>query len=257
MADENGPVTLKEIIDERNEEEDEKGHPEHQPAQEVSGPDIEKPDLDEDTGSILTASPDSLFDREDSDGFPQIPTSPGDGEEGDGGAIVLPPGATGGGGGDDVVNVDFSSMEEVLNSIDEDVSDDSTRELLAKMLQTQRVGVQAQANILSTLIDLLEVERPFRSVAVSGINTIDQSEEGQSIPVVPQSDNTNIPTRILIIRASQSNSDPIAFGDDEVKPDDGFLLSPGTSISLEMSLANLTLWMGGTAGDEVELLGLM
>lgn len=108
---------------------------------------------------------------------------------------------------------------------------------------------------LATLFDISDYVEPLRNITVSGVNSIEDANEPE--PVVPRSDEENVPTRILFIRADPQNTSEIAFGDDEVEPNSGFVLDNGETIFLEMDLRRQVLWMSSdTEGQSVQLMGV-
>lgn len=103
---------------------------------------------------------------------------------------------------------------------------------------------------------ILQNAKPFQLVTVSGINEVENANNPE--PVVPNSDETQIPTRELMIKSSRSNSEKIWFGDDETTPNSGFSLSPGEGTSVEIDLREQQLYMASTeAAQVVELLGVV
>lgn len=123
--------------------------------------------------------------------------------------------------------------------------------------ETGLLQVIAQTLIeqLNVQIDVANAVEPPTAITVSGTNAIDQAEEAEL--VVPQSDSSNIPTRTLFIRNDINNSSSIFFGDDEVQPQDGFVLVVGEWISIPFDLRQNQLWMASEEADQVvQLLGV-
>lgn len=163
----------------------------------------------------------------------------------------------------DQLGVDLSDLQETL--IDEaqtnlDLDDASQLlQLIASFLQTQNqlLGVIANTNVsqLENIIAISNDVKPATLISVSGREVIDDPDTSQ--PVVPESDTTDIPTNTLFIRADENNSTPIAIGDDDVDPDDGFILKPGEAQEVSIDLRDEQLFMASeTDGDAVRLLGL-
>jgi len=219
----------------------------------------------DDVETFLQALPDNINSRDEVD-EPGI-TPPGQREEVIG-RLELPDGL-------DLQEAIFnigeglSDVDDILENISGDLGNLNQRQLLQVIAQAQRGNLQANRTLatiqlqqsqtmvdqLQSLFDILTSVEPLFSITVSGTNTIDQA--GVPQPAVPDSNNISIPTRRLIIKSSDSNNDDIAFGDDEVNPASGFLLSPGENISLPMDLRETALWMASnTVGEKIEILGV-
>ena len=109
---------------------------------------------------------------------------------------------------------------------------------------------------LEVLLDIADSVDSFDTITVSGTNAIDNANESEV--VVPESDNEVIPTRQLMIRSDTDNTNKIYFGDDEVRPNSGFVLLPGEMIVVEVDLRGEELHMAsGEAGEQVQLLGVI
>lgn len=118
--------------------------------------------------------------------------------------------------------------------------------------------VIARVNIaqLSAMFDIADAVEPLTSITVSGVNAIDNADAEE--PVVPESDDEEIPTRTLFMRASEDNTDKIYIGDDKVEPDSGLVLGPGEFYVAETDLRAEELYMAsGTAGVTIQLLGMV
>jgi hypothetical protein len=90
---------------------------------------------------------------------------------------------------------------------------------------------------------------------VSGTNAV--SVPNNAEPVIPESDQQMVPTRTIFIRANRNNDEPIAFGDDGVAPQSGFVLESGESITIDLDLREAQLWMASEErGQQVHLLGM-
>lgn len=170
---------------------------------------------------------------------------------------------------DDFINAvrqdfDFGQVAQDINAaLGANLSELDNRGLLVVIAQSVRslaavAGQQALVNIdqLEAQYDLLTALEPHRGITVSGVNSIQQS--GVVQPVVPESERITIPTRTLMMKASNSNTEPIAFGDDDVEPANGFILTPGENIVISIDLRAVNLFMASdNSGDEVQLLGLI
>jgi hypothetical protein len=109
--------------------------------------------------------------------------------------------------------------------------------------------------MLDAVFNILGSLEPFSRITVSGTNEIQNVDTAE--PVVPDSDNIEIPTRLLMVKSSDTNTDEIAFGDDETEPSSGFVLAPGESISINVDLRDEALFMASeSTGQVVELLGM-
>lgn len=158
-------------------------------------------------------------------------------------------------------NLNLDEISENINNIDLDgMGQNGLLQVIAQMqinnFQLFQAMLNTQVSTLSSTIDIADAVEPPRAITVSGVNSI--SNAGQAEPLVPQSNNTEILTRQLFIRADENNSSEIYIGDDEVSPDEGFMLKPGESWELPIDLRDDAYWMAGDeAGDSVQLLGVV
>lgn len=151
-----------------------------------------------------------------------------------------------------------------------DINAQGTQALLRTLIRIQKQEISPKltnitsfteviANVqgaqLSTLLEIQEAVEPPSLITVSGTNPINNT--GSPQVVIPSSDEADIPTKKLIIRADPDNDAKIAFGDDQVSPASGFILRPGGSIVLPINTAEDQLYMAGDAGDQVQLIGLV
>jgi hypothetical protein len=132
-------------------------------------------------------------------------------------------------------------------------------QILISLIQSQNsvLGVIANTQVsqLQNLVTVAQNISPNTLVTVTGREVISQSGEPQLI--IPQSDQTDIPTRELYVRADSQNTSNIAIGDDAVDPDDGFFLKPGEYERIGVDFREQQLYMASEeAGDAVRLLGL-
>lgn len=233
------PVTLEEVEEERNKEKHREGHTEGQAAIETFGDGRAETleEVFETVETFLTIGP------------PQFIGVPEDEREQIVGRL---------GEGLQQVDISVQSLEEILQN--------NQKEILARILQEQvntsliiRLGVQTQILQLQALFDILGSVEPFGRIVLSGTNQIESDEVDNAVPVVEDADEIDIPrTRLILIKAGDDNNGSIAFGDNDVDPDDGFILDAGENFHLAFNMAEDTLWMAGdSAGDTVEILGVV
>jgi len=248
MSESSDSVTYDEAVEEDNQTQDVGGHVDDFLSQQEWDESTPLQDLEsqfDDVGSFLETLPDGI-----NVGGVDIPTP----RQPD---LV---------GGIDLSEID--DLEDVLNEIAGDITQLGVD--LGDLGQTGLLEVQARAlraialltlqqsqislQSLQAQFDILSAVEPVSAITVSGRNSIDQA--GVPQPVVPQSNNTQIPTKSVYIRNSQDNNEPIAFGDDEINPDNGFILNPGESLDYPIDIRNAVLYMASSEqGAEVELLG--
>lgn len=163
----------------------------------------------------------------------------------------------------DELGISLADLQEQLQQEQQANLDlqDSTQllQLIASFLQTQNqlLGVVANTSVtqLENLISIANDVRPATLVTVSGREIIDDADVPQ--PVIPDSDKTDIPTKTVFIRADPDNDNPIVIGDDEVDPNDGFILQPGEAQEVRIDFRDDQLFMAADeAGEAVRLLGL-
>lgn len=153
------------------------------------------------------------------------------------------------------INVPDIQMPDLENLEDIPFEELSDLQLLGIIAQMSKVTSQLQVTQLKTLIDIANAVEPNTNITVSGTNTIDDANTTQ--PVVPESDNQNIPTRKLIMKASTDNNKKIYIGDDDVKPDSGFVLDAGDTREISTDLRGEELYMASEeAGQEIQLMGV-
>lgn len=117
------------------------------------------------------------------------------------------------------------------------------------------VQARAMITMVAALFDVADAVEPMSTITVSGTNAIRVAYNAE--PVIPESDQQMVPTRTIFIRSDRDNGEPIAFGDDAVSPQSGFVLESGESITIELDLRNTQLWMASEeAGQQVHLLGM-
>lgn len=212
--------------------------------------------------TIVQDTPDNIF------GVDQ-----GSGPAGGLGGEVFPPGGGGGQLGDiegilrginreaGDVNVDFPDInvpagdaEELLNTI---------ASIMIRSVQVQTVMLsimRAEAQLLGRAnqnLDSIDFNlRPYSAITVSGTNSIEEADSPEL--VVPDSEDTEVPTRTLFVRASTSNKADIFIGDDEVAPSSGYRLGKGEGERIDVNLVDEQLYMASrNAGQSVELLGVI
>lgn len=128
---------------------------------------------------------------------------------------------------------------------------------LSRLDQRGLLEIQARVMIssLAALFDIADAVEPVSTVTVSGSNAISVAYNAE--PVIPESDQQMVPTRTIFVRADRNNDEPIAFGDDGVSPESGFILESGESITIDLDLRETQLWMASDeSGQEVHLLGM-
>lgn len=117
------------------------------------------------------------------------------------------------------------------------------------------VQARAMITMLTAMFDVADAVEPMSTVTVSGTNAISVPYNPE--PVIPESDRQMVPTRTIFIRADRNNGEPIAFGDDGVAPQSGFILESGESITIDLDLRNTQIWMAADErGQQVHLLGM-
>lgn len=158
----------------------------------------------------------------------------------------------------------LGELDGILAELRDDLeSATSTNDFLNNIAQSnlfisERLGVLAstQVEMLEGIFDLVNYISPFDQLTVSGTNEIEDA--GTAEPVVPESDNTNIPTKALFIKADADNKDTIAIGDDETDPQVGWVLHPNEHLILNMDLRQEIVYMASDTEDQVvELLGFI
>lgn len=252
MSESSNSVTYEEAVQDENEREDGAGNPGgfFEKMEWDEGTDLEDlSDRFEDVGSFLETLPEGInvggsespIDRDPVQENPFL------------GAI-------------DIEGIE--NLQQLIQNIDSDIEDvagnlgdlgqtallqaqvKTLRSMLTLMLQRSQSDVVR----LEALFDILSAVEPLSNITVSGRNAIEQA--GVPQPVVPQSDNTLIFTKTLYIRSSVSNNQDIAFGDDEVSPQNGFVLKPGEYINYPIDLRNGVLYMASQEdGATVQILG--
>lgn len=260
------PVTYKEKTDERNIREDEEGHPEDfiartevEGLQEFSLLELLSRDFD----TYLESSPDELFGAEIDVPSIQQPSGRQDVLSNLGITEIISQLQQ----GDDVpLPTPSLASDEILGllgRINQDVGEMGQTELLQNIALGNRAismlllqNNQSQVAQLQAMYDILTSVEPYRAITVSGVHEFDNANE--VTPVVPESDDRQIPTRMLIIKASDSNNDTIAIGNDDITPSNGWVLDRGDWLSLSVDLRGDALFMvGEDANDQVELLGVV
>jgi len=179
---------------------------------------------------------------------------------------------------EDALGVNFSDVAATVKAVEDaikeeterDLSGLSSRELQVRLVE--RVGLLLQDNIqrtkvsqvmaegmlqnVSATVSILENVRPYTNITVSGKTEIESAGEAQA--VIPEAENTEIPTRTLFIRADPDNNDKIYFGDDKVQPEEGYVLTPGEAINIDVDFRNDSLWCASdTKGEQLMLIGVV
>lgn len=163
---------------------------------------------------------------------------------------------------ENATGVDLGSLASAIEGIaNEDLSGATRTQILANMAKslqaitkTSILSVRTQIEQQAALLTILENVSPASTITVSGIVNIEEPETPQ--PVVPDSDDKEIPTRQLIVKAHPNNSDPIYFGDSEVEPEAGFILERGEVQTIDLSLKKNALYMAAEdTGNSVSVIG--
>lgn len=160
-------------------------------------------------------------------------------------------------------NIDIDNLLSGINLDEITPGEGALIRLLSAMLQLQTNQFQL-LNILTRLqlatsvgiADLIDVVSPVSDITISGTNTISIADNPE--PVVPQSDEEDIPTKLLVLKADSRNTDTIAIGDDEVSPNAGYILERGDTLMLETDLRGEELYMSSAEADQaVHILGMI
>jgi len=121
------------------------------------------------------------------------------------------------------------------------------------LLRVIASAVTAQTRSLFNIEDFL---RPFTQITVSGTNAIENA--GASQPVIPESDDIDIPTRTVFVRAAKENTAPIYIGDENVSGDDGLSLYKGEGQTFNVNVGQVVPYMVSPEdGQVVEVLGVI
>lgn len=165
---------------------------------------------------------------------------------------------------EDQFGVDLGSISQEIQNLTEVSLEELGQEGLLRVIaragvlatQLMSVGMSTQVSKLEALLSIATAVEPGRLITVTGRNVIEQADTPE--PVIPQSNNTDVPTRTVWIRADPQNQNNIAFGDDEIDPEDGFYLTPGESIVWELDFREDQLYMASEeSGDAVRILGMI
>lgn len=163
----------------------------------------------------------------------------------------------------ETIGAGLGAVDQTINELfDFELESLSRNDLLVVIAESMRNNLLMnkllveQSNVqLSLLNDIANGVLPNTAVTVSGTNSIDDANAAQ--PIIPDSKNQDVPTRVLWVRASPGNNDDIFIGDDSVDPDDGFVLRPGESTQIEVDFRSQLLYMAsGTEDQVVQLLGV-
>lgn len=161
----------------------------------------------------------------------------------------------------DLGNIDFTDSVGLLQAQLQMMN--ILTDLIVRMASQQKSVLNVSQDIQQVSRAMFEVDRrvlknvsPFQLVTVNGTNDIQNANNPE--PVVPESDETQIPTRELMIKASRGNNEKIWFGDDETSPNSGFSLSPGEGTTINVDLREQQLYMSSQEANQVvELLGVV
>lgn len=164
----------------------------------------------------------------------------------------------------EMFGMSLEEIEAILQTVqDGDLTEMSQLELLGVIAEsvrnsalTNQVILEQQISMLSVMNDVARAVEPSPGVSVSGTNSI--SDAGVPEPVIANSDDQEIPTRRLWIRASADNSVGIYLGDDDVEPENGYILKPGEGITVNVNFRDSLIWMAAEEkGAEVQLFGVI
>lgn len=139
---------------------------------------------------------------------------------------------------------------------------ENQKELLRLLVEAERINTTVNAarlqndiTVVSLLNSMLSAVEPAFGISTYGVNVID---EDAPQPVVPRSDEVDIPTKNLVVRALPDNKDDIYIGDSKVAPQEGFLLRPGEWRRFHIDIRDQELFMAAeNTGNEVSLIGLI
>jgi len=242
MSEERTPLTFDKVSEEENKRQHEEGHKDKfQYSVEGASLDnlVSLQEMYGDVADILTTSPSRFVEGFNKVGLPQKRQE----NINQFGALI------------EVLQNQFGELSGDLSSLDQ-------KGLLLDIARSNRLFLQFMSTLLQTNVEMLSAQydtlsavEPFSQIVVSGLNTIEN--ENEVAPVVPESDTVEIPSRTVFIKASPKNDGVIALGDDEVSPQDGWILRKGEYIVIDDDLGAEEIYMSGNeAGDSVELLGV-
>lgn len=137
-----------------------------------------------------------------------------------------------------------------------DLSELNQSELLQLLIETVRVQTNTNISMLSTMFDIYASVRESRGITIIGAEIIRQQDVPQEV-ISQDSPDDSVLTRELFIRADDSNTASIAFGDDQVQPQSAFVLNKGEVVRLPVDIGRLDLYMASEEEDQIiQLLGL-
>lgn len=117
------------------------------------------------------------------------------------------------------------------------------------------VIARAAIATLSTMQDVAAASEPATTLTISGSEITEAPNEPQAI--LGGEAGRDVPTRTLFLRAASDNRTSVAFGDDAVAPNNGFMLRPGESLAIGMDFAFTSLYMASEEkGEIVHMLGV-
>lgn len=163
------------------------------------------------------------------------------------------------------VGVGLEGLQDVLRElVDIELDNLGDTELLRVIAEANRTQALYQNSMFETMItqsvvldEIATAVEAAATVSVSGTNDTGR-RAGVPVTVVPRADEETIPVRRLWIRADPDNTHGIYFGDDDVSPNDGFLLRPGETHAIDLDFRDDILWMASDEPrQEVHLLGLV
>jgi hypothetical protein len=163
----------------------------------------------------------------------------------------------------DEFGVGVGNIDEFIREgLEADFANMNEKEILATLAATNinqlmldNVMLDQFTAMATFLNDIAVAVEPFSNITVSGTNSI--SEPDAAEPVIPNSDEQEIKVRKLFMRSSPDNDEAIWVGDDNVNPENGFVLRKGESKTIHMDSREEVLYMASKdSGNEVQLLGV-
>jgi hypothetical protein len=153
---------------------------------------------------------------------------------------------------------DLNSLIRELNNFDySNATPIQEATLKANLAQSLALKGILEAQVTSATIQdsIASSVEPPAGITISGTNEIADADAPQT--VVPQATDREIPVRKLYLRASPDNEADIYFGDDQVAPEAGFVLTPGEAEVFPLDFRESSLYMASSEeGPEIQLMGV-
>lgn len=163
---------------------------------------------------------------------------------------------------EEVLSGDLESIQETIDDIDDinlgELPEGELLRVMAEILKTMmdisNARMQNDVVIASFLEDIASsVEEGF-GFSVSGFNSA--SSRGVPEPVIEGG--VSVPTKVLKVRASPTNAQPVYIGGGSVSVEGGFELRPGESIDLPLNTQDFTPhFVSDDSNAEVSVLGVV